>query len=144
MTDKTSKSASLKISKIKIGGLMTHQTMENTSKKNKISLSEKKKTQKAKEIISLRLKSWIKSMGMRKRTTLKIRMQTMTRSLIRSEATTINERESPTKIEVIEVGINDHIKKGQILKEIMSFITKLIISFSNIAYLKSQVHLHLK
>lgn len=123
---------------------MTHQTMENTSKKNKISLSEKKKTQKAKEIISLRLKSWIKSMGMRKRTTLKIRMQTMTRSLIRSEATTINERESPTKIEVIEVGINDHIKKGQILKEIMSFITKLIISFSNIAYLKSQVHLHLK
>jgi hypothetical protein len=81
---------------------------------------------------------------MRKRTTLKIRMQTMTRSLIRSEATTINERESPTKIEEIEVGINDHIKKGQILREIMNFITKLIISFSNIAYLKSQVHLHLK
>jgi hypothetical protein len=81
---------------------------------------------------------------MRKRTTLKIRMETLTRSLIRSEATMINERENPTKIEEIEVGINDHIRKGQILKEIMNFITKLIISFSNIAYLKSQVHLHLK
>jgi len=81
---------------------------------------------------------------MRKRTTLKIRMETLTRSLIRSEATMINERENPTKIEEIEVGINDHIRKGQILKEIMNFITKLIISFSNIASLKSQVHLHLK
>jgi len=81
---------------------------------------------------------------MRKRTTLKIRMETLTRSLIRSEATMINERENPTKIEEIEVGINDHIRKGQILKEIMNFITKLIIFFSNIASLKSQVHLHLK